>query len=194
MTWKTKLVMAEDVIIHAHNYGVNRTPIFLESSHYEYFLAEMAAQLSPVTGASPLFYILMRDHYHIVAKQLRPLAVSEYIDRVTGRYARHFNKTTLRTGHLFESPFKREAICSGVSLLRFSYSVHTNAVRAKLVSNAEEWPYSSLHQYLGMATAGFIDTGPVLTLVGGVQGYRDFLRGYIPWQPESIEKFIVHTA
>ncbi len=42
----------------------------------------------------------MPNHYHIVARQRQPYAISKYVQEITGNYARYLNKTRPRTGHL----------------------------------------------------------------------------------------------
>jgi putative transposase len=189
MSWKTKLVSAHEVTLHAYNRGVDRCPLFYRKSDYEYFLEEMERRLS-LPGVILLFYILMPNHYHFVAIQQEPYAISKYVQLVTGNYALYLNKTRLRTGHLFQAPFKPKKVADPASILRLSYYVHFNAVQAGLVPSPEKWPFSSIFQYIEGGPSGLVVTKPLLDLVGGIEGYRNFLQTYDRSQPATAWDFI----
>lgn len=190
MSSKTQLVRANNVIVHAYNRGVDRCPLFYRKGDYEYCLEEMTTFAS-LPGVLILFFILMPNHYHIVAIQLEPYALSRYIQLVMGNYARYLNGVRPRVGHLFGSPFSRKKVTDDGSLLRLSSYVHNNAREAGLVPSAEKWPFSSIRHYTEGLSSQLVVTEPLLKLVGGMEGYKNFLKNYDQSQPATVWDYIV---
>lgn len=69
--------------------------------------------------------------------------------------------------------------------------LHTNAPQAGLVKSAEQWPNSSFPHYTGGGSSRLVSTEPLLELVGGIKGYKNFLKNYDRSQPGSAWDFIV---
>jgi putative transposase len=57
----------------------------------------------------------------------------------------HYNKQHAKPGHVWQGRFKAVPVQSDEHLLTALRYVERNALRAKLVSRAEEWPWGSLH-------------------------------------------------
>ena len=70
------------------------------------------------------------------------------IKRIAGSYAYWYNWKYRRSGHLFQDRFKSEPVeddCYYLTVLRY---IHQNPVKANLCKNVEDYPYSSVQEYL----------------------------------------------
>lgn len=92
-------------------------------------------------------YALMGNHVHLLL-QVREATVGELVKRIAASYVFYFNRKYGRDGHLFKERFRSEP-CDDMSyfltLLRY---IHQNPVKAGLVHDVEDYPYTSWHEYL----------------------------------------------
>ena len=93
-------------------------------------------------------YCLMSNHVHLLYRQGTE-EVDQSMKRLEVSYAQYFNKKYGRTGHFFQDRFKSEP-CEDFSyfltLLRY---IHQNPIKAGITHYAEEYPWSSWHEYIG---------------------------------------------
>ena len=136
-------------------------------------------------------YCLMDNHYHLLIETSTP-TLSKGMKFLNGTYTQYFNRRHGRVGHLFQGRFKGILVQKDSYLLELARYIALNPVRARMVQNADEWPWSSYR-----ATAGYGESDACLTtewiLAGfaktkGVaqQRYRDFVKQGkkqpSPWQ------------
>jgi REP-associated tyrosine transposase len=130
---------------HVVNRGNERRRIFFEDADYEWFLRLMmrGKQRYPVQifGACP-----MPNHIHWVLQPDEEGALSAYVQWVLSRYACYVRQLTdtRGSGHVFQSRFWCEGIEDSEHFLRVLRYVEANPWRAKLVTRAEDWRWSSL--------------------------------------------------
>jgi len=99
-------------------------------------------------------YCLMPTHFHLILKQTKKDGISDYLKLVLISYTKYFNLRYRRKGPLWESRFRRRLIRTDEDLLHMTRYVHLNPVTAYLVDKAEEWKFSSYHEYLGDGETG----------------------------------------
>jgi REP element-mobilizing transposase RayT len=97
-------------------------------------------------------YCLMGNHYHLVIATPEP-NISAGMHRLNGGYARWFNRVQGHQGHLFEDRFHSELVQRDAHLLQACRYVVLNPVRAGLVAEPADWPWSSYRATVD-ATAG----------------------------------------
>jgi len=103
-------------------------------------------------------YCLMSNHFHLLV-QTPEGGISAGVHALNSRYAQWFNRRTKRTGHLFEGRFRAVLVQKEPHLLELARYIVLNPVRAKLVSGAGDWRWSSYR-----ATAGFVQPPPWLAV------------------------------
>jgi len=132
--------------------------LFRSTSYKEIFKKSRGNQLASI-GA----YCLMPNHFHILATPLCENGLSRFMLKLLTGYSMYFNIKNDRSGTLFQGPFKSEHADDDVHLkYLFSY-IHLNPAKLKdphwkdgicsgqqsiLRSFVEEYPYSSLKEYL----------------------------------------------
>lgn len=94
------------------------------------------------TNTVILAYCLMPNHFHLAVK-VSTVPLGRVMLRILTSYVNTFNNRHERTGHLFEARHKAKICLTDRYLLGLIRYIQMNPVRAKLVKNAEDWPWSS---------------------------------------------------
>ncbi len=134
---------------HVIQRGNNGQPIFACAADREMLLAllaDHAAQCEVVVHA----YVLMDNHFHLLATPKTANALSKMMQALGRRYVRYFNDTQHRTGTLWDGRYRSTVIQAERYLLACMVYIDLNPVRAGLVSAAREYPWSSHAYYVGL--------------------------------------------
>ncbi|MDR2567333.1 MAG: transposase [Bifidobacteriaceae bacterium] len=130
-------------IFHVMIRGVNRQVIFERDDDRCRFLG-ILAHVKGLTGCRIYAYCLMDNHVHLLLREgHEPLAL--VMKRLTVRYARWFNETYGRVGHLFQGRFRSYPVEDDPYLVTVLRYIWQNPVRAGLCSSAAAYPWSSRH-------------------------------------------------
>lgn len=136
----------------------NRKALIYEDDRDRYqflrFLREAAAEF----GVLVLQLCLMGNHFHLVVRTPHG-NISEFMDKLEGRFAQYSNWRHQRVGHLFQGRFTGIVIENDVHLLTAACYVVMNPVAAGLVKRLDDWKWSSY-----AATAGTAPVPDYLTL------------------------------
>ena len=76
--------------------------------------------------------------------------ISKFMKHLAGCYARYFNQKYMYQGHLFEGRYKSILVKDDTYFLQTSRYIHLNPVKAGMVENPEDYPWSSYRTMLGM--------------------------------------------
>lgn len=110
----------------------------------------------------PLALCLMPNHWHALVKE-GPTPIGEILRPVLGRFALVSNLRNGRSGHLFQGRFidiPIETTEGAKEVLRY---IHKNPLRAKIVADIGDWPWSSHHEYAGSKPADTVSTDIMLS-------------------------------
>jgi putative transposase len=105
----------------------------------------------------------MTNHLHAIV-QIAERPLGESMKRVAMRYSRYRHKALRTTGHLFERRYKAKLVdVDGyfLSLLRY---VHRNPVKAGMITDPAQYPWSSHRAYLGLDILPWLTTDFGLSL------------------------------
>ena len=142
---RQRRIIAAGYPFHVTNRGVERRRLFLEEAQYGSFLGLLETGKErfevEVWGLC-----LMPNHFHLVARTTQRDALSAYLHWVQGIHARDLRTWTKTRGygHVFQQRFWSGLIEDGSHLLNVLRYVEANPVTAKLVKQAEDWPWTSL--------------------------------------------------
>lgn len=129
---------------HVVQRGNNRQPCFHNEHDYCRFLEILHAALEANACALHAF-VLMTNHAHLLMTPDAADGVT-WLMRDLGRsYVRYFNNTYRRTGTLWEGRFRSSLIDSERYLLACYRYIEMNPVRAKMVADPAEYPWTSYH-------------------------------------------------
>jgi REP element-mobilizing transposase RayT len=107
-------------------------------------------------------YCILHSHAHLIVHvpDDEKASISKIMHGIMWRYAVKYNRRHGRKGHLFGERFKSPVVETdsyGVTLLRY---IAQNPVRAKMVSRARDWEFSSYRVYEDGAVDPLVDLMP----------------------------------
>ena len=133
-------------IYHIMLRGINRQQIFEDEEDREHFL-ETLENYKDQCGYIIYAYCLMGNHIHILLKEGKE-DLTLIFKRIAGSYVYWYNWKYHRCGHLFQDRFKSEPVEEDSYFLTVLRYIHQNPVKARLCNRAEDFPYSSMREYL----------------------------------------------
>ena len=139
-------------VVHVVNRGNDRRRLFAFRGDYDAFLG-LVASSQRREGLRLVGYVVMPNHWHLVAWPESVEQLSRFMQRLTSAHAAivrtHSHSTGL--GHVYQGRYHATAVRDDMQLLRTLRYVEANPVRAGLVGRAEMWRWSSLDERLGAA-------------------------------------------
>jgi REP-associated tyrosine transposase len=137
-------------------------------------------------GAVIHAYCLMSNHYHLLLQTLNA-NLSNVMHFINTSYTHYFNWKNGKSGHLFQGRYTAILIDSEAYGLEVSRYSHLNPVRAKIVSQPEDYPWSSYREFAGSRTAPpWLDVKSILGRFGEDLGVSR--RRYVEFVAEGIGK------
>ena len=134
---------------HVMQRGNNRQDIFLSVADYQYLLGLIGgnAQKFEVDIHS---YVLMTNHFHLLATPQTEAGLPQMMQAIGRSYVRYFNDMYGRSGTLWEGRYRSTLLQTDRYLLACMAYIDLNPVRAGLVSDVRDYPWSSHAFYVGM--------------------------------------------
>jgi putative transposase len=129
-----------DGIFHVTTRGVFRRLAFADDADRLLFLALLAVVVERYEWECHAF-CLMGTHYHLVVETTTD-RLSAGMQYLNGEYAQLFNRRHDRDGHVFGDRFASWVIRDDEHFERTIEYVLANPVRARLVDDWTEWPWS----------------------------------------------------
>lgn len=105
-------------------------------------------------------WVLMGNHVHLLVTPQVSGAASRMMQAVGRRYVRALNHRWKRTGTLWEGRFKSVLVDSGDYVLACYRYIELNPVRAHMVAQASDYPWSSHAANAGQADDGLVQPHP----------------------------------
>lgn len=131
-------------MFHVLNRAVARAVLFATPNDYQAFerILEKVGDRVPMRV---LGYCLMPNHWHMLLWPRRDGDLSEYVRLVSVTHAQRWHAVhgTAGTGALYQGRFKSFPVQDNEHLLNVWCYVERNALRARLVSRVEDWPWGS---------------------------------------------------
>ncbi|MEZ5420472.1 MAG: transposase [Vicinamibacterales bacterium] len=147
-------------IVHVVNRGNDRRRLFAFRGDYDAFAGILAATQRR-EGLRLLGYVVMPNHWHLVAWPASVAQLSRFMQRVTSAHAAivRTHSHSIGHGHIYQGRYHATSVDTDLQLVRTLRYVEANPVRAGLVTRAEFWRWSSLDERLG--TPRLISDPPV---------------------------------
>jgi len=161
---------------HIIQRGNNRQAIFTASADYETLLA-MLEEHAVKAGVAIHAYVLMSNHFHLLATPATAEAIPQMMQSVGRRYVRYFNQRQGRTGTLWEGRYKSTLIQAERYLLACMAYIDLNPVRAGMVGEPGEYPWSSHAHYVGRRSDRLVTPHPLYWELGNTPFSRDAAYG-----------------
>ncbi len=174
-------------LYHVTSRGNGRNDIFLDDTDRTNWLDLLEAVCSRFTWLCHA-YCLMDNHYHLVVETVEG-NLSNGMRQLNGVYTQNFNRRHNRVGHVFQGRYKGILVEKDSYLLELSRYVVLNPVRAEMVNDVDEWPWSSYRAMTAQAPGGeHLQTDWLLAQFGtkrsqAIAGYQNFVRAGVGLPP-----------
>jgi putative transposase len=136
---------------HLTNRGVEQRDIVqddLDRRQFVELLAHVVTRYRWILHA----WVLMTNHYHLVV-ETPETNLSRGMKDLDGDWAQAFNRRWSRVGHLFQGRFGGKPIEKESYFLEVIRYVVLNPVRARMVDEPGDWPWSNYRVTAGLARA-----------------------------------------
>ena len=186
----------ENAFYHITARGNRREKIFHSDRDKEVFLKklkEMLIKYSMICYA----YCLMDNHYHLFIKTTQP-NLSQGIHYLNSSYANWFRNKHQIIGPIFQGRFKSILVDADNYALVLSAYIHLNPLRAGIVRQLEDYPWSSYLDYLNLRKANISDPSFILKSIdnntyNSIKRYREYVIEY-QGMKDPIKKSYHHIA
>ncbi len=152
---------SESGIYHIMLRGINRQQIFEDDEDRQRFL-DTLENYKDQCGYTIYAYCLMGNHIHLLLREGKE-DLTLVFKRFAGSFVYWYNWKYHRCGHLFQDRFKSEPVEDDGYFLTVLRYIHQNPVRAKICKSAEDYPYSSMREYLTFPA--LVETGFALSML-----------------------------
>jgi len=178
----------EGALYHITARGNERRKIYFAESDYEKF-KQYIVEAKEKHDCIIHCYVLMGNHYHLIIETSRA-NLSRVMHFINGAYTTYINVKRKRSGHLFQGRYKAIVIDADSYLLELSRYIHLNPVRAGIVENPGEYPYSSYKSYITKNKESMITRDLILEMLskqkGGVKKrYRAYVESVLGEELEN---------
>jgi len=130
---------------HVVQRGNNRGACFFVDEDYEVYLDKLKYYCKKYK-VNVHSYVLMTNHVHLLLTPETERGVSQLMQSLGRYYVRYINQIHNRTGTLWEGRYKSTLVDSDNYFLIVSRYIELNPVRANMVDNLTEYPWSSYHR------------------------------------------------
>jgi putative transposase len=150
-------VIAPGVPHHVTQRANGRRFIFLTDAERGVYL-ELLRLSTVLHGVQVIGFCLMSNHVHIVAAPRGLASLALALKEAHGRFASYWNAANHCTGHLWQGRYYSCPLDEHHLWEALRYT-ELNPVRASLVTQAEEWPWSSAAVHCGFRSPdSWLDT------------------------------------
>ena len=127
---------------HVIQRGTNRSALFAADSDYRFF-RECLRTACKQHRCQVHAYVFMTNHVHLLMTPTTASGLGKVMQSVGRRYVQRFNDTYQRTGTLWEGRYRATLVDSEEYLLACHRYIELNPVRAGLVGDPGDYPWSS---------------------------------------------------
>ncbi len=128
-------------LYHVTSRGDRREDIYLDDADREAWLAVLS-QVCKRFNWTVHAYCLMSNHYHLLV-ETPDANLSAGMRQLNGVYTQHVNRRHGWVGHVYQGRFKAIVVQKDAYLIELARYVVLNPVRAGMVADAADWPWSS---------------------------------------------------
>jgi len=130
---------------HVTSRGNERRSIYQTKQDFEKFMGYLESATERY-GARIHCFCLMTNHYHLLLETPRG-NLPVILHHLNTSYTNYFNAKKKRVGHLFQGRYKAILVEKDPYALELSRYIHLNPVRAQLVKDPLQYPWSSYSAY-----------------------------------------------
>jgi putative transposase len=183
---------------HVTSRGNERRAIFRSKGDYERLFGYFESATERY-GARIHCFCLMPNHYHLLLETPRA-NLHRILHHLNTSYTNYFNVKTGRVGHLFQGRYRAILVQKDTYALELSRYIHLNPVRAHLVEEPSQYPWSSCLTYIeGEKRWNWLEREFILGQLSSNEGearrrYEAFVReGMVKSLEDPLRKVVAST-
>jgi putative transposase len=145
-------------VYHVMLRGNEQRQVFQDAEDNERFL-EILIACKALSGFEVFAYCLMGNHVHLLMRTgEKGEQLGQIFRRLGAQYVYWYNGKYERVGHLFQDRFLSEPVEDDAYLLSVVRYIHQNPVKAGMVQDMVDYPYTSYREYLKPEAGQLTDT------------------------------------
>ena len=156
---------------HVTQRGNGRQQVFFSDSDYALYL-RLITEASSEAGVGCLAFCLMPNHAHLILVPATPDGLRHCLSKTHRAYAAILNARRDVTGHFWQGRFGSVPMDDAHLYEALRY-VLLNPVRAKLVTGATAWRWSSARAYLNGKPDGLTNCKRMMDAIPDMRAYLD---------------------
>ena len=156
--------------------------VFVGDQDYQRYIADLR-ELKDVFGVKVYAYCLLTNHVHLLLAPGDAIAgLGQLMKALAARATRYRNRLEGRRGTLWESRYKSSVVDSDAYLLACCRYIELNPVRARMVAEAGDYPWSSYQMRVtDQLGSDWLDIDPCFIALGDTPErrrirYMEFIR------------------
>ena len=158
--------LSESGFYHVVLYANGRQSLFEDDADRRAFLGFLV-EAARRYDVRVLAWCLMSNHVHMLLEDPEG-CLGETMRSLETSYAQRFNSRGGHVGHVFKGRYYSNPVETEPYLLEAMRYIHNNPAKAGVCA-AEDYPWSSYHEYVGPAEVA--DTRLVLDMLDGTEGF-----------------------
>ncbi|MBI2794066.1 MAG: transposase [Ignavibacteria bacterium] len=170
---KTSLVTGH--YYHVFNRGALRFSLFLGPALYDLFL-QLATYYAQIYKIKLVAICLMPNHFHLIVSIDQDGNLPHFMRMLCGVFSRKVNKYHRRTGTIFEGRYHCKHVHDDAYFKQLCRYIHLNPVKAALVTDPADWPYSTFAECVGKRNKIQTAHTVINDLFGGSHNYSRFVQ------------------
>ena len=170
--------------------GNNSQPIVFDNEDRQLLLG-LLAEKAEASDVALHAYVILDNQFHVLATPTSAEGVPQWMQAVGRRYVRYVNDRHGRTGTLWEGRYKSSLIQADRYLLACMAYIDRSPVRAGVVAEAFDYPWSSYAHYAGLRNDKFLTPHPLYWSLGNTPfareaAYAEMVRGGLAAEDEAL--------
>lgn len=173
----------ENAIIVITSRSNNKRIIFRKKKDYKYF-KKLLAKYKFKYKCKIYHYCLMRNHIHMMVKIAASITLSKIMQGLQLAYFHYYRRRYGYIGRFWQGRFHSKIVKDDKYLITAGLYIERNPVKAGLISEPEDYEWSSYCNYAYGRKDSLIDTDPCYLELGHTdkerqENYRRMMRAYI---------------
>ncbi len=157
-------VLSKTGLYHILFRGINRQDLFEENADFQKIL-EIIKDVKEEMQFKLHAYCLMTNHVHLFIEEKDFGDIKKIMHKTLTKYVGWYNYKYMRSGSLIGNRYKSEPIENEEYYLTLMRYIHQNPIRAGLVDNIEDYPWSSYNAYINKGFNNIVDTEGFLLML-----------------------------
>ncbi len=156
---------------HIISRGNNRERVFQQEEDFEKYL-EICRRYKDQYDFRLYHWVLMNNHTHLLIETKEDSSLSKIMQGVNLAYTIWFNRKNGKVGHLWQDRYKSAVVERDSYLLECGRYIERNPLRAGIVKDPREYPWSSYRVYGYGKEDGLTDRHEIYEAMGKDQPQR----------------------